>query len=39
MAPFVQVQVSTNPSPAISGTVQIELRLTDGVGRRWKGPR
>jgi hypothetical protein len=32
-APFVQVQVSTNPSPAISGTVQLDLHLTDGVGQ------
>jgi hypothetical protein len=31
-APFVQAQLTTRPSPAISGTVQIDLRLTDGLG-------
>ncbi len=31
-APFVQVAVTTDPSPAISGTVGINLRLSDGVG-------
>jgi copper transport protein len=36
-APFVQVAVSTDPSPAISGTVGIDLRLTDGVGQPVEG--
>lgn len=29
---FLQAQAGTQPSPAISGTVQIDLRLTDGLG-------
>ncbi len=36
-APFVQVAVRTDPSPAISGTVGIDLRLTDGVGQPVEG--
>lgn len=36
-SPFVQVQVNTDPSPAISGTVGIDLRLTDGVGQPIEG--
>ena len=31
-SPFLEAQAGTQPSPAISGTVQLDLRLTDGLG-------